>query len=281
MNLTLIITTGSILLALIPAIVWGYLFYTKAPEPRKWIFLTFFGGMVAVFPIMLYKWSWQYFPELNIFYYLNNFQHHLIKIGDIVTIPMSVIFSFMFVGIMEEYLKHLIVKITDNKNLNNIDDAIEYSIIAALGFAFVENILYFFFIWRGQGLENLIIAFVFRSLFSTFAHILFSGIYGYYYGIAHFASPIYKEKIGRKRPLLVKIFHKIMHMKGSTIFQEEKITEGLLFAMGLHAIFNIILELDFTILVIPFLVIGYFYLSYLFDKKEDHKLYENIVNERL
>jgi len=101
----------------------------------------------------------------------------------------------MIVGVIEEYMKHLSVRATDDDKFMNIDDAIEYSIIAALGFAFIENIMYFYFIWIHQGVDALFISFIFRSIFSTFAHILFSGIYGYFYGIAHFAKPILEESV--------------------------------------------------------------------------------------
>lgn len=271
--------TISIILASIPAIIWGYLFYIKEPEPKKLALMTFVGGMLSVIPIMIYKWSWHFIPQINIFYYISNVNHQF-SIGDLLTIPLSVILSFMFIGIIEEYMKHIVVKYTDRNHFKNVDDVIEFSVIAALGFSFIENILYFIFIWKNQGVENLIVAFIFRSIFSTFAHVIFSGIFGYYYGLAHFASPIYKEMVGRSRPKLITLIHKIIHLKGTTIFHEEKITEGLLVSMTLHAIFNIMLELNFTILIIPFLIIGYVYLSYLFDKKEDHKEYGMIVNER-
>ncbi|OGJ51980.1 hypothetical protein A2335_03065 [Candidatus Peregrinibacteria bacterium RIFOXYB2_FULL_32_7] len=266
----------AIILAITPIIIWGYLFYIKDPEPRRLILITFIGGMLSVIPIMFYKWTWQYIPKINIFFYLNNFDHHLIQIGDLLTIPISVIFSFMFVGVIEEYMKHAVVKYGDKKYFRNIDDSIEFSIIAALGFAFIENILYFLMIWEHQGVENLVIAFIFRSIFSTFAHILFSGIFGYYYGIANFATPIYQEEILKNRHKIINFLHKCIHLKGETIFKEEKITEGLIISMSLHAVFNIILELDFTILILPFLIIGYLFLSYLFDKKEDHKEYGRI-----
>src|SRR3989339_895941 len=270
----------AIILALIPVIIWGYLFYIKEPEPKRLILKVFLGGMISIIPIILYKASWQYYPNLNVFLYVDNFKHHFIGIGDIFSIPVSVIFTFMFVGVVEEYMKHFIVKFTDKNNLKNIDDVMELSIIAALGFAFVENILYFLLIWQKQGVQNLIIAFIFRSIFSTFAHILFSGIYGYFYGIARFASPIYKENLIKNRSRFTTLMHKIIHLKGETIFKEEKIVEGLMFSMLLHALFNIVLELDFTILVVPFLIIGYIYLSYLFSKKEDHKEYGRVVGEQ-
>ena len=265
------------LLACIPAYIWGYIFYKKQPEPRKWFAITFIGGMLAVLPIMLYKFSWQIFPKLNVFFYTDQFDQDVLGFSSIAYIPLGVVFAFMFVGVLEEYMKNIVVRISDRKHLRNIDDAIEFCIIAALGFAFIENIMYFFYIWSYQGFESLFLSFIFRSIFSTFAHIFFSGIYGYYYGIAHFAAPIFQEEIREKRHWILRAFHKVFHLRTATrIFKEEKILEGLVLAVLLHAFFNIFLEIGWTFVIVPYLFVGYSILSYLFKKKENHKQYDRL-----
>lgn len=271
----------SIFAAMIPVMVWGYIFYQKNPESRKWTFITFLGGMIAVIPILLYKKSWEYFPNLDAFRYINTtFSTNIIDLK-FVTLPLSVTLSFMLVGIFEEYLKNLVVRIVDRGRFQTIDDAIEYSIIAALGFAYIENILYFTNIWDTQGTESFIISVVFRSIFSTFAHILFSGIYGYYYGMAYFCNPIFQEEIRKKRFILLRVLHRISHFRLPTLFYEEKVLEGLLMAVTMHAFFNIILEMGWTVMIVPYLFIGFITLSYLFDKKENHKRYCRLVSKRL
>ncbi len=275
----LVRTLVSIFAALIPIIIWGYIFYQKNPESRKWTFITFLGGMISVTPILLYKWSWKFYPSMNAFQYLNTFSNNLIDIKNF-ALPLSVVLIFMLVGVFEEYMKHLVVKIIDRNRFKTIDDAIEFSIIAALGFAYVENVLYFTYIWNTQGTESFIISVVFRSIFSTFAHILFSGLYGYYYGLAHFSDPIFQEEIRKKRFILIKFVHKICHFHLPTLFHEEKVLEGLLIAVLTHAFFNILLEMSWTVLIVPYLLFGFVTLSYLFDKKENHKNYGRIVNYR-
>lgn len=263
-----------IILASIPAFIWGYIFYTKEPEPRRLTLITFVMGMLSVIPILAYKYSWKFFPKLNAFIYANTFSDQFVNIANILAIPISVIFTFMIVGMIEEYMKHLAVSAVDDDKYINIDDAIEYSIIAALGFAFVENIMYFFYIWMNQGVNALFISFVFRSIFSTFAHILFSGMYGYYYGIAHFAKPIIQEELSEKRPhILMRALYKISPLKTQNLFADEKLILGLALAVGLHAFFNVMLEMNWTVLMAPFLFIGYAVLDHLFKKKEDQKAY--------
>ena len=261
------------LLACVPAYIWGYIFYTKQPEPRKWVAKTFIGGMLAVLPIMLYKFSWQWFPNLNIFLYTDGLNQDVLGFSNLVYLPLGIILAFMFVGIIEEYMKNIVVRITDSKHLRHIDDAIEFCIIAALGFAFIENIMYFFYIWEYQGFESLFLSFIFRSIFSTFAHIFFSGIYGYFYGVAFFAKPIWQEEIQKNRHPVLQWFHRVAHFKSETLFHEEKILEGLFLAVILHAGFNIFLEIGWTFIIVPYLVFGYSILSYLFKEKENHKQY--------
>lgn len=270
----------SFLLACFPAYIWGYIYYTKQPEPRRLVMLTFLAGAISVAPILLYKFSWKFFPQLEVFLHTDKLSHIEFEIFSLVTIPLSVIAAFLFVGLLEEYMKHFAVKATDQNKFQSVDDAIEYSIIASLGFSFVENIMYFYFIWVGQGLEDFFIAFIFRSIFSTFAHILFSGMYGYYYGIACFSTPIFQSEMKEKRMWFTKILHKITRVRSENLFHKEKVIEGLFVAIILHAVFDVFLEVGWTYVILPYLVIGYLVLDYLFEKKEDHINYGKLTSER-
>lgn len=258
-------------LAVFPAGTWGYIFYKKQPEDRFHTILTFALGGLAVFPLLFYKWLWKYFPDINILAYARNFENDLIGISGIVMIPLSVIIAFAFVGVIEEILKMSCVHAVDDRRIRNIDDAIEFAILASLGFSFTENILYFYNIWVGQGPEHLFIPFIFRALFSTFAHILFSGIFGYYYGIAHFAKPLLQEELRNNRYTFWDWYHKAFRWKTEDLFHEQKMLEGLTLAVGLHAVYNIFLEMNWTFIMVPYLVIGYLYVSHLFKMKENQK----------
>jgi RsiW-degrading membrane proteinase PrsW (M82 family) len=270
---------SSVLLACVPALIWGYIFYKKDPVYRPKAIITFLMGILSVFPILLYKWSWQFFPEMNVFSYTSTMNADVLHLTPHLFLPIGTVLAFMFVGVIEEYMKHVVVEKTDKGFFRNIDDSIEFAIIAALGFAFVENILYFYYIWQAQGFEILFVSFVFRSVFSTFAHILFSGIYGYFYGIAYFAEPMWSDEVRKNRHPIMNFFHKIMHFKRDRVFAAEKITEGLFLAVVLHALFNILLELGLTYFMIPFLLFGYSYLDNLFKKKENLKEWGYIVGE--
>ncbi len=269
---------GSIILAAIPAIIWGNIFFHKSPERRSFTFLTFIMGALAVFPILIYKFSWQFFPWMNAFKFANYYRNDIIGFSHAIILPLSIIITFMIVGVIEETMKFSSVKIVDDDEIKNIDDSIEFFILAALGFAFTENILYFYNIWIVEGPSNLLLPFLFRSCFSTFAHLLFSGLLGYYYGIAHFATTILQEEMRAKNSFWARIPVKLLFFKRETFFYQEKLLEGMIFAVGLHALFNIFLEMGLTFMIVPFLVGGYVTLTYLLDLKENHKNYGKLLN---
>ena len=269
---------GSIFLACIPAFIWGYIYYKKNPEDKRLTALTFVVGAFMVFPILIYKFLWQFFPWINAFKLADHFGQDLIGFSNLIVLPLSVIITFMIVGVIEETLKFASVKIADDEDdIQSIDDSIELFIIAALGFSFTENILYFYNIWITQGAGDLILPFLFRSSFSTFAHIMFSGVLGYYYGTAHFARSVLQEELKENRRHWTVLLHRLFSFRKDKMFYQERLLEGLVVAVGLHALFNVLLEMNLTFAIAPFLLAGYFTLNYLFAKKENHKEYGKLL----
>lgn len=269
------------LLAVVPAATWGYIFYRKQHEDRKHLFKTFAVGALAVFPILLYKWSWKYFPSINILDYAKNFEEDLIGLEGVIMIPVSVIMTFAFVGVIEEIMKQSAVHAVDDNAIREIDDSIMFSIIASLGFSFTENILYFYSIWQAQGPEHLFVPFLFRSVFSTFAHILFSSIFGYYYGLGHFAKPLLQQELTDGKWHFWDWYNRVVKIRTVELFHEKMVFTGLFISVVLHAAYNVFLELNWTFLMVPYLVLGYLYVSSLMKRKENHKqLGMVLVNER-
>lgn len=270
----------SVLLAFVPIIAWGLHFLKKHPEKRNLVLITFFAGAASVIPLLLYKYLWQWFPWINAFDWIKNTNFELFGINSLLLIPIPVLITFLLVGVIEEISKIYAVKILDKKKFSSIDDVIEFAIIASLGFAFVENILYFQSILASRGFENFLFPFVFRSLFSTFAHVMFSGVFGYFYGVAHFADPILKKKIRKERHVILAWLHKVSHLKKTTLFHEEMILEGLLAATFLHAAFNVFLEMEWLVIIVPFLFVGYMILDSLLERKENYVDLKQLLPER-
>lgn len=183
------------------------------------------------------------------------------------------IWFFLMVGILEEFVKHLVLRFADEYKIHSVREALQFSIVVALGFGFVENILYFTKISESMLLSGqaFLIMMLLRSIISVGAHVCFSGILGYYYGVAKFATEIYQEESLQKRHRVIEGLHKILHLKKSVLFHDQKMMEGVLLAMGLHAVFNSLLEFGLVTLVFPFVVGMLLNLLYLWHKQNHHE----------
>lgn len=168
----------------------------------------------------------------------------------------TVLGTILFLAIIEEYIKHLMVRIADDKKLKDIDDAITLSVVVGLAFAFIETIIYSF------AVGDMSIIF-YRSMVSIPIHLVASGIFGYYYGLAHFAKPIVKLEGGEKT-YKTKLFHRLLTLKRSTVYSEEKIIEGTLFATVFHAVANLLFEFSLGFLAVPLIVGGIIVLFHLY-----------------
>jgi|GEM_PF-6451066 protease PrsW len=88
--------------------------------------------------------------------------------------------AFVVTAFIEEGLKFWVVKkqAWSHEKFNEIMDGITYAVIAGLGFAVLENLLYV--------LQEGMVTGIVRAVFAVPAHALFSGIMGYYIGKAKF-----------------------------------------------------------------------------------------------
>lgn len=169
---------------------------------------------------------------------------------NIFNIPVigTILGTILFLAIIEEYIKHLMVRIADDKKLKDIDDAITLSIVVGLAFAFIETLIYSLVV----GDMSLII---YRAMISIPIHLIASGIFGYFYGLAHFAKPIVQLD-GSEGSYSKRWLPRLLTLKRSTVYREEKIVEGTFFATIFHAIMNVLFEFGLGFLAVPLIVLG-------------------------
>ena len=254
----------AILLAIVPAGIWGKIFYAKQPEKKSVVIHLFIMGALSVTPLLAYKYLWKFFPWINAFLYANTFKADMVGFQNVALIPINIIITFMLVGVIEEVSKYFAVRNADEAG-KSISDYVEFFVIVGLGFAFIENIIYFYNILVSQGTEAVFAPFLFRSMFSTLAHVMFSGICGYYYGIAKFAPIFMLEKHAAKKWTFVQKAGRMIGIKREFLFSEEKKIQGIIVASALHAMFNIFLEMGWTFMIVPFLTVGFIVLNKMLD----------------
>lgn len=235
-DLPLLICIG---LAALPAIVWSYVFLSDPRTNFRSLYIkVFLGGTLTVLPILgmqkLYFMMVGKFPNLDFVYPLKDWAGEY----------WWIIILYSFVGITEEFIKFYIVRFSDKTHpelITNINQSLKFGILSGLGFAFSENILYFSNLlptylsqWADGGAIAFITLVLFRSTFTVCAHLCFSGIFSYYYGMSKFSQDFVDFKKWQGEKIAPNEFQRI---KNKYIFT------GLFLAMGIHAMFNSILEL--------------------------------------
>ena len=137
----------------------------RFPEPTDVLVKTFFYGVVIVIPVVI--------VELVI-------SKSLAEVGGPAT--QALITAFLVAGLCEEAFKFLVLHryCARHEAFDEPMDAVVYGVVASLGFATLENIMYVF--QGGFGVA------VMRAVTAVPAHASFGAIMGYYYAKAHFSS---------------------------------------------------------------------------------------------
>ena len=263
----------SALLAFMPALIWLTLIFKKTKKKKIQVLL-FVLGTCTVIPIFIMQAFLKQYPQFDVVNFLD---------GKITNQNIGLMIMFLAVGITEEIAKQSFVRMADRKFLliETINDSIQFSLVSALGFSFAENIFYTYSIWTHLGLKQLFVAFTFRSIFTTCAHLIFSGFFGYYYGIAKFSLNIREQsKWTGKKQIISNLISKITGMPRSQALKEQMILKGLMIAIVLHAFFDFILQLNQILPAVLFVVFGYFILQHLLKSKAGSLIMVSDVTEQ-
>ena len=267
------------ILALIPALIWLSFLITRRKN-RKLQLLIFLCGAFSVAPIFFIQYLFEQFP---------NFDFISVADKQITNPYLHFLLIYSWVGISEEIIKQWILRFLDTKFLlvETINDSIKLSLIAALGFSFAENIFYFHNIGTHDGLSALFVGFMFRSLFTTCGHLVFSGFFGYFYGIAKFSISIVGQSIEQGKKLYFsKFIARVFNISKIQSYQETTILKGLFIAILMHAFFDYILQMNemtsnriYIIIPSIFIIISYVMLQYLLKNRAGRLILVQGVNE--
>jgi len=143
----------------IPVAIWFALFF-KQSDIKKWILvLIFFLGTLTAPTLLGIQYLWQIFPQFDVATLIET---------SITKISLMYGVMFAFFGMMEEVIKHFVVRIVDRKTVavKTVNDALRFSILSGLGFAFAENIYYLYNLWNNIGIGELLGVYIFRSAFT-------------------------------------------------------------------------------------------------------------------
>lgn len=253
----------TIAIALVPAGLWLALFLRYHLQRKALVMLMFFGGMLSTAPILFYDAMVKRGIELHFFLFKitpENFSRtsslfvssSLSRSGVSETI-VSLLVSFMFVGLIEEGSKYWIVRHTGERFFSSIADVVQLSIVVAIGFACAENILnpsYFqgfvkIYLLSSQPQWGAFFANVLgRSVLTSMVHIVATGIMGYLLGISIFARQylIQAREAGRKYNWLY-LLNYLLRVPQKVIFERVALISSLVIAAAVHGLFNFLVTL--------------------------------------
>jgi len=222
-------------LGLLPSIIW-LLFYLRKdrhPESKKMIVKIFFYGMLAAVIAAIAEIS----TIQACFFFQANVPFDLT--------PFSFLFFLSYhiivIGLIEETAKFLIVKekVIDDPEFDEAPDAMIYMIVAALGFAFLENLLYLspvLFPKSGLLLREAALVAGFRFIGATFLHALASGTIGYFLALSIF-NPKKRKRLLTVGIIMAALLHGLFNISIIGIGQGPETNNSLL--SGLSLIFLI------------------------------------------
>ncbi|MBI4235705.1 PrsW family intramembrane metalloprotease [Candidatus Peregrinibacteria bacterium] len=257
----------------VPVGIWIYFIFSEKLKSKKTVVLVFLLGCLTAPALLGIQYLWDFFPQFNLQAFIEN------SISDQ---NKMFIASFILFGAMEEIIKMAVIVKVDKHTLliNTFNDAIRYSIASALGFSFIENIYYLYQFYQSIGTGELIGMYIFRSIFTTAAHMIFSGIFGYFYGASKFSIDLRKQQeISGKKNYIENIIAKLFNIPKSQAAQQKILLKGLFIAVGIHAIHNYLLQFNKTAPVMIFDVLGYLYLQYLLKRKAGHLILATDISE--
>src|SRR3989344_6286827 len=157
------------------ALAWLFYYLRKdvRPEPASMVLKVFIWGSLIALPILL--------VQLGL--------SALLAESKLPPFVISILYWFFIIAFTEEFFKYLVVRkvVLNSRHLDEPLDLMIYMIVAALGFAALENTLYLFFpvgnLSFNQILNSIIIISFVRFIGATFLHTLTSGALGYFLAV--------------------------------------------------------------------------------------------------
>lgn len=174
-----------VLIAVLPVVFLLRYVYNKDKnrEPKELLKKIFWYGVLTVIPVSIFEFI------LDDIFTTDTYSNY---IGLFISV-------FCGVALIEELFKWIVVKYVcyNDKEFDEIYDAIVYSTYSSLGFAFLENLLFVLLYGSITG--------IFRALCAVPGHACYGIIMGYYLGLAK-SNEIKNSRKDEKKYLFLSIF---------------------------------------------------------------------------
>ena len=218
-------------LGLIPSLVWMIFFYHQDchPEPKYLITKTFLMGIIIAPLAVFLQWGFENFIHGSSLGLINYF----LADGSL---------FFLWAAFVEEFVKYYAVRIIalHDAAFDEPVDAMVYMMMAGLGFAAIENILYLFSAIH-NGIQTTLVVWALRSVGSTLLHALSSGLVGYFLALSWFFQH-HRRKLLFTGLVIATLFHFTFNLFLAAADNELR---GLLLSVGLLCVMAFLVFLLF------------------------------------
>lgn len=190
--------TNPLIASFLYVLLWIGFFYIYSPKKTmraKFLFIAFFLGIGSAFLSLAL--------EQTVFFYFDvdtSFLSPFFSATKFVDLVGPLIFSFLFAAVIEETSKLVFVrKYFDITGINQVIDGMKIGLAVGLGFAFIENIIYFSAALHYSALtvQEVVAVFLLRGAFSTLAHGIYGIVMGYYLSLGKFYEKLHTHFIWR------------------------------------------------------------------------------------
>lgn len=171
------------LLSLLPAGFFIWLWYLRRRDqtlPAGSIALAFGLGLALVVPAFwiedIAEAVWGLISPATVHYFAGS----VLPLQSIVNVFGVSVGTFFIVSTIEEGLRYGAIRlwIRTSRTIDQVFDGLLIGFAIGLGFATLENTLYFLNLFQSGSFDTLVFVFFLRFLMSTLAHISFGGIMG-------------------------------------------------------------------------------------------------------
>ena len=193
-----------IIFGLLPSLIWLFYYLKKDlhPEPKRMILKIFLWGVFITIPVFIIQIGLaQLLIAVKPFAFFGHFP-----------VITEVLKWFFIIALTEEFFKYAVVKLNvfSNKEMDEPLDIMLYMVVAALGFAAAENILYLFSpignLSFDAVVQTAVVISIIRFLGATFLHTLCSALFGYFVALS-FLKARNKIKLAFTGLLLATLLH--------------------------------------------------------------------------
>lgn len=243
LNISLILIL--ILTLTIPFLLWIFKLWEKFKYKIKILILI---KTFLIFTLyLLFFWIFFYLIQLSSnFLWLEKYVDW-VKFWDIIFNSLKLVtFYYLLIWITEELSKFFFFNLWKYFQIQSVKQWVLYTIFIALGFAFIENILYINSIYsQSWNITSTVIwVFISRNIFSIICHVTSSAILWDFFSRAYL---LFKYKLNFS-------FIKLVFL-------------GFILSVFTHSLFDIFLTLNVFSIIILYIIWSYFYISYIFYKK--------------